>query len=75
MRALGRRVAALELASPPDVNWRPFLAALCDDDLDRLVDILKRRDAGTPIEAMSDDDLRFLASIGLAGDDESHERA
>ena len=62
MKALERRIAAMEVDCP-DTGGGLDLDRLSDTELLRLEAIVIARDAGTAIEDMPDDDLRFLASI------------
>ena len=63
MKALGRRLEALERSAPDD-RWRVVLDTLSDADLERLEEVLERlvsREAA--IAELSDDDQRFLTRI------------
>ena len=68
MKALDRRLAVLEAALPSEVPGRVDLDRLSTADLERLEAIVIARDGGTPIEDMSDDDLRFLASLRVVAE-------
>ena len=58
-RGVERRVAALEAKRPTEPDWN--LDCLADDELDRLIELLGRRDAGQ--DGHDEDELQFLASV------------
>lgn len=66
MRALDKRLTALEAAAP-DSGGRFDLDGLSTAELERLEAILMRwrpdDDGPLPVDHMPDDELRFLASI------------
>ena len=65
MRALDKRLEALEQKAGGAVDWSIVLDRLTDSQLDQLEGIVARLQEGAKIEELSTDDLRVIASMQI----------
>lgn len=65
MKALHKRLEALEHNAGGSVNWSVVLDRLTDSQLDQLEGIVARLQDGAKIEELSTDDLRVIASMQI----------
>ena len=65
MRALDKRLEALEQRAGGAVDWAIVLDRLTDSQLDQLEGIVARLQEGAKIEELPTDDLRVIASMQI----------